>query len=150
MPMQISVRVTDNGITQGIRKVADGYVEATREEMDEITEDMQYEASGGYSGGSSYDLVPERGYQRTGNYGRSFVREKAGLTYRLTNATYTPTGHEYGGYVGGNSEGQGQAWMHQGVWPTIRGAVDKIVNSELVARIERKLADFFQRMGVGM
>lgn len=150
MPMRISVRVDDHGVKVGTSRAASGLVEASRDELDEFWEDVQYQASGGYAGGDRYDLVAPRGYPRTGNYGRSFVRERVGLTYRLSNATYTPGGREYGGYVGGDSDGGGQAWMHVGFWPTVRGAVDKMVQSELVSRMDRKLTSFFQSLGLGL
>ena len=49
-------------------------------------------------------------------------------------------GREYGGYVVGNAEGTGQAWMHVGRWTTLRQAVDAEIDGltgELDGELQR-------------
>lgn len=136
----ISIRVTDETVRIGLRKVGQGLPDATREELDEFMQEVKKEASGGYAGGNSY-AVPETGggYIRTGNYGRSTFVEREGLTYRLKNEAYRD-GRVYGKYVGGDASGNGQVPRNQH-WPVIAQVVERLVNSQLVKQLEQKVAE---------
>lgn len=76
-----------------------------------------------YNGGSSYD-VPERGYIRTGNLGKSTYLQESGLTYTIKSNAYSYRGKPYSVYVIGDAQGQGQARVHQGWWTPMRTAID--------------------------
>ena len=131
MPMQMSVRVTDHGVYQGLRKLGEGLPLVAGDTLWEFMQLVQRKASGGYIGGDTYTDVPTRGYMRTGNYGRSFMVEKNGLTFKLTNATYND-GREYGKLVGGDGYGYGQAEIHVGWWPVIYTVLTSMVDLQLV------------------
>lgn len=150
MPMQMSVRITDHGIYQGLRKVGAGIQDWAEDEMWQFMQLVQTKASGGYTGGNTYTEVPERGYVRTGNYGRSFSIVRNGLTFTLKVAAYSKGGNEYGKYVGGDGEGEGQAPVHVGWWPVVRRVLDSMVNTELIQKMNDGLRNLLWEAGIGL
>ena len=139
MPIQLSLRVEgDTQVRAGLNRYAQTVDRVTREVVKAAME-RALKKSIPYRGGASYD-VPERGgYVRTGNLGRSGYIEQVGLSTRIRVEAYRD-GREYGGYVVGNAEGTGQAWMHVGRWTTLRQAVDAEIDGltgELDGELQR-------------
>lgn len=125
---QFSVRIEPTRVYAGLHKVADGLEPLTRDQMDTLIEDAQYEASGGYSGGNTYANVPTvsgQVYERTGNLGRSTYWERDGLTYRMYSRAISPTGQSYSQSVVGRADGSGQTWVFVGRWPNFGAVMQK-------------------------
>lgn len=123
---QISTRVTDNGVYQGLQKVSDGLPNMTQEQLDAAMDEAKYEVSGGWNGGNNYavDERPGQTYERTGNLGASTYWERIGLTYAMYSDAYHD-GKAYSKYVVGMADGSGQAWMHAGRWPNFADTMAK-------------------------
>lgn len=86
---------------------------------------------------------PGQRYKRTGRYGRDNQVIETEMGGRLEfNAPYTT-------YVGGNAEGQGQAWMHEGRWRVIADEVDAEAQN-MVNEIEADLSDVIRQEGMGL
>ena len=125
---QISVRYDDHGVYQGVKKVSDGLPQLSREAMDGLFDEAKYEVSGGYSGGNTYNNVPElyaQSYERTGNLGRSTYWERHGLTYKMYSNAIGKTGQAYSEQVLGNASGGGQGSAFIGRWPNFMQTMTK-------------------------
>ena len=66
-------------------------------------------------------------YRRTGNLGRSWTVTGRDNGYTIKNDARRK-GKAYGKYVVGDSQGDGQAWMHAGRWQLFRNVVDDEVS----------------------
>ena len=96
-------------------------------------------------GGNAY-AVPERGYVRTGNLGRSAYIEQDGASTRIRVEAYR-NGVEYGKYVVGDAEGQGQAYMHAGWWMKLRDAVDAEIE-DMTTEVDTAIQDSAEAIGL--
>lgn len=78
---------------------------------------------------------PGQRYERTGELGASFWYDDIGPShYEFTNdVPYAPL-------VVGNSDGGGQAWMHEGRWWTLKARVEEAMPA-LVESLEKALVD---------
>jgi hypothetical protein len=72
-------------------------------------------------------------YKRTYRFRAGWSIESYDLGYRIHNRT------PYSRYVVGNAYGQGQAWMHVGVWTPFRDVVDEEV-AKLPEAIRKELS----------
>ena len=98
-----------------------------------------------YKGGNVYD-VPERGYERTGNLGRSTYMVINGLTYTIKSEAASKGG-AYSVLVIGNSKGEGQARVHYGFWTPMRSAIDLELEAALPEG-DRKLQEGIEAAGL--
>lgn len=95
---------------------------------------------------------PRQRYQRTGLYGRSFKLEtrhigaSAGYTIK---SDAVQKGRHYTRYVGGNSAGEGQAWMHQGRWANVREELDAELE-HVYAEMDADVATTLRQYGIGL
>lgn len=68
-------------------------------------------------------------YVRTGTYKRGLkvvpYNDGVSFGYTLKGQAVDRRGHDYTKYVGGDAEGQGQAWMHRRRWTLARGAMQE-------------------------
>lgn len=62
-------------------------------------------------------------YRRTGNYGRGWVIDGATNGYAIRNDVRRK-GRRYSVYVGGDSKGNRQAWMHKDRWNVFKTVAD--------------------------
>lgn len=122
MPVQFSVRMEGfDEVRVGFNKFIQTLPVITKAWLKRVMT-LAMKRSVPYKGGNSY-AVPERGYERTGNLGRSTYLMESGLTYTIKSEAMHK-GHAYSVYVIGNSEGEGQASVHYGFWAPMRSAVD--------------------------
>ena len=121
----VSLRVIgDDKLQTGFNKFALALAPVTREAAYHALE-LASKKSPGYLGGNSY-IVPESGYVRTGNLGRSVQLEQEGLSSRITVQAYSRKGYEYGHLAVGDAEGGGQAANFAAIgWVLLRKAVDE-------------------------
>lgn len=146
MPVQVSVRVEgDDKIRAGLNRWARTLEPVSREVIQEHMK-RAMKRSIPYLGGASYG-VPERGYVRTGNLGRSAYVEQTGLTTTIKVQAYNQQGREYGRYVVGGADGEGQAYMHAGWWMTLRDSVDAELD-ELTGDVDAAIGDSAEAVGL--
>lgn len=146
---QVTLRISGNdSVRIGLERIGTALKELAIEDIAEVMEQAKTEASGGYRGGSSYDVSEPPGstYVRTGEYGRSFTVTREGMSWRLKSDAYH-AGQAYTVYVGGDASGGGQASVHSGRWPLIGPTVQRIVGAALT--LERKIRDFIRSQGFG-
>jgi len=126
-----TARITgDQQVKLGFQTFVNGIVPVTREGVHKAME-RAVALSPGWLGGDSYIVEPPEGssYQRTGGLGASVRIDQDGLSTRIITDTYGKDGNKYDVYVIGDSEGQGQAWMHVGRWPLERDVVDSEIQA---------------------
>lgn len=95
---------------------------------------------------------PGQKYIRTGLYGRSFklVTKHMGASAGYTiKSDAVQKGRHYTRYVGGNSAGEGQAWMHQGRWPVVREELDGELE-HIYAEMDADVATTLRQHGIGL
>jgi hypothetical protein len=151
MPVQISVRVDDHKVKVALKKLGDAIPRITNKIMAQVMKDAKFDASGGWSGGASYQVPPKVGskYQRTGTYGRSFkVVKYKPLAFRLYSDAIQ-NGRHYTNYVGGDSKGFGQAGVHRNRWAVIFKTVTAYAKI-LVAKTEMAMKKYLRQEGIGL
>ena len=79
---------------------------------------------------------PGQRYRRTGNLKRGFYINQTDRGVTIGNRM------NYAGYVVGDGQGRGQAWMHKGRWYTMRSIIDK-QRPRLKAGIEDEVQRLF-------
>lgn len=95
---------------------------------------------------------PGQKYERTGLYGRSFKLEtkhlgaSSGYTLKSDAAQ---GGRRYTKYVGGNSAGEGQAWMHEGRWANVRETIEDELE-HVYAEFDADVATTLRQAGIGL
>lgn len=143
MGVGFSVKISNLGnIIAGLNKLAVALPEKTRHDVYETLEAARETYYGGEPGGYS---VPERAgqaYARTGNLGAGMYVVQDGATSRYT----VEAG--YAGYVIGNSDGTGGAWMHAGRWPNLRLTILKFVNERLVDKLNSTIEQLIRAYGL--
>ena len=150
---QITLTFTNLGnVQRGIRTVGQAIPGITKRNFKRAMKRAKKVASGGWSGGANYtvSLLPNQGYERTGNYGQSFKITEVGWNWRLESHAMGERGQGYTTYVGGNAEGEGQAAIHAGRWPLIKDAVMAEVERSLVQEIDADLTRVIQQEGLGL
>lgn len=147
--MKITLRIEDGKVRDGLKNVANALPDITAENMLEAMELARDKAST-WTGGTSYRTAPPAGstYRRTGIYGGAMKVQRMGLSVSISNDARAPrTGKAYARFVGGVSDGSGQARIHRGRWPVIRQEVDKQV-APLVQKIDNDLERKIRQEGL--
>lgn len=144
-PVQLTVRLEgDDKVRAGLHRFATSIRPLTREAVNTMM-NRALKRSIPYLGGTGYG-VPERGYRRTGNLGRSGQVVQEGLSSRIEVAAYSK-GREYGQYVVGRADGSGQAYMHVGWWMPLRTAVD-LELEDLTGKLDSDLEQSAEAAGL--
>lgn len=144
--MQITTSITGAGnVKLGLKKIGQAIPGVTRKRLESWLR-VVMKITVPYNGGTSYS-VPLRGYQRTGELGRSTKIEsgsnQAGPYARLvSNAKHSV-------YVIGDSAGEGQASIHDAYWITARAAIDSQI-AALLREMEGDMSDVFRWAGAGL
>lgn len=140
----ISVKLTGaENIQIGLNKLGAALPGLANTDVEEAMNLAKHEASGYWAGGNSYAIpeLPNQGYIRTGVYARSMYVEQDGRAFRLQSEA------PYSVYVGGDAQGQGQAWMHKGRWPVIADVVRKWAET-LTGTIDRRIKEAAEAFGL--
>lgn len=144
--MQASIRWEGlNELRVGFSRLARIVPDITVEGVEEVAT-RAMKRSVPWNGGSNYS-IPERGYTRTGNLGRSTFVERDGYTVTIQSQAYTRHGRPYSRHVIGDGFGEGQAKVHNGIWVPMKKAVDDEVE-ELSPRVEANIARGIQQSGL--
>jgi hypothetical protein len=144
--MQISVRLSNlDNVIRGVRRFGAALLGVNKRAMDRAMRKAGRKARGFFPAGAvmGYDVPPRGDYQRTGEYGVSFH------VYETRTGARLEVGAAYARYVGGDSEGQGQAWMHRGRWPVISDAVNEELDA-LVQEVDADLSAVIRQEGIGL
>lgn len=142
--MQISVKLTGAGNIQiGLRKLAQALPDLANDDVENALELARHEASGWWSGGNSYAVSETSGqtYVRTGAYGRLTYVEQDGAAFRLVSEA------AHSEFVGGDADGEGQAWMHVGRWP-VRAVVVRRYAETLTGDIDNRIQEAAEAVGL--
>ncbi len=119
--MQITVKIEDGEVRQSLQRVGEALPHTTKRAMKQAMMLAMEEAR---------KYPPKRRgsrYQRTGTYFRSFKileNEARSITMK---SDAQQKGRRYTRYVGGFSDGTGQAGIHKGRWKIIAKAVSEWV-----------------------
>ena len=146
---QITVKI--NGLDKvqiGLQNIGRAIPALSARAIKTQMEKAKEEASGLYPAGghSGYIVAPplRSKYVRTGRYGsRMQVVRNGPQDYTLR------AGAPYSVYVGGDSQGYGQAQVHSGRWPVIRKVVDKFV-TPCAEQIDTDLGKIIRDEGMGL
>lgn len=144
---QVTVKITgDDELRVGLKRLGDAIpalsARAVRAAMVKAKEEASAQWPVAEYYGYNVGLRYQQKYERTGRYGGGFQVVRNGpQNYTLQNRV------AYAVYVGGDSNNQGQAWMHQGRWPLIRETVDKFVEP-MVQQIEHEIDDTIEAVGL--
>lgn len=142
--MQITVRLINlDNVILGVRKFGAAIPGVTKKTLRGAMLFAHRTAVANWPGGSVQGYnVPARGtYRRTGRYGASSRVVETATGARLEIAA------PYAVYVGGDSEGRGQVWFHQGRWPVIREAVEEEVEP-LTRQLDRDVQQTVEAVGL--
>lgn len=144
---QITVKIDgDEQVTVGLKKLGAAIpalsARAVRAALQKAKEEASAQWPVAAYAGYGVAYRPGQKYKRTGRYGANFRIERNGSqNYTLQNRT------PYAPYVGGDSTGAGQAWMHEGRWPVVREVVEKFV-TPMVEEIEHAIDDSAEALGL--
>lgn len=144
---QITARITgDDKVAIGLKKLGDAIPALAARSIMAAMNKAKEEASAQWPvaayAGYGVPYRPGQKYKRTGRYGSGFKVERNGpQNYTLQNRT------PYAPFVGGDSEGQGQAWMHEGRWPVIRETVEKFIEP-MVQQVDHDIDDAAEAFGL--
>lgn len=144
--MQLTTTITNAGnVKLGIRKIGRAIPKLTRRRLESWLR-VVMKMSVPYNGGTSYS-IPFRGYERTGELGRRTRVESGENSTGVYGKIVSDAKHSV--YVIGNSEGEGQAEIHSGIWQKMRDVTDREIVS-LLNEMEGDMSDAIRMSGAGL
>jgi len=144
--MQLTTTITNAGnVKLGISSVGRAIPKLTRRRLESWLR-IVMKIAVPYNGGTSYS-VPLRGYTRTGELGRRTRVEAGENQTGVYGRIVSDAKHSV--YVIGNSEGDGQASVHDGYWQTLRDVLDHEIVS-LLDQMEGDMSDAIRMAGAGL